>query len=139
MKQLKIYSLRKVLPPFSPSVLKPSFDLRVGHFQSLRQRCSLRRREVFLLMESLLQLCYLEPGERGSWFLTLRWRSVLIRMPDPPRYRERCCNIEKQKLFDILHPFVNLAVRNVHIFILNIETGMLLFVSMHIYFIVISV
>lgn len=71
------------LPPFGPAVLEPGFDLGVGHFKGLGQGGSLGGRQVFLSVESFLQLHDLEAGERGPGLLTFGWRSVLVRMPDP--------------------------------------------------------
>lgn len=74
------------LPPFGPAVLEPSFDLGVGHFKRLGQGGSLGGRQVFLSVESLLQLHDLEAGKRGPGLLTFGWRPVLVRMPDPTCY-----------------------------------------------------
>ena len=64
------------------SHLKPCFDLCICHFQPSSQSCPLCRREIFLFMESLLQLCHLDACERGSGLFSFWWRSILVWMPN---------------------------------------------------------
>lgn len=70
------------VPPFSPSVLKPSLDLSVGHLQTLGQGRSLSGGEVLLSVKPLLQLNDLQSGEGRPRLLPLRWRSVLVWVAD---------------------------------------------------------
>ena len=76
------------IPPFSPSVLKPRLDLSVCHLQGLGQGGALCRRQVLLPMKALLQLTDLDAAERRAWLFPLGWRTVLVRVPDPPSHRE---------------------------------------------------
>ena len=47
------------LPPFGAPVLEPGLDLGVGHFEEFGQRRPFGRRQIFLLVEPLLQLAHL--------------------------------------------------------------------------------
>jgi hypothetical protein len=79
------------LPPFRSSVLEPSFDLSVGHLERLGKGCSLCRRQVFLFVEALLQLCDLKTSEGCPRLLTFWWSPVLVGVSDTPRNGERRC------------------------------------------------
>ena len=86
------YQFDRVLsdsPPFRPPVLEPRLDLRVGHLQGFREGGPFRRRQVLLLVKSLLELGDLQPGERRSGLLSLGRGSVLVRVSYPPRHGER--------------------------------------------------
>lgn len=72
-----------VLPPFCPSVLEPGLDLCVRHLQGLGQGGALRRRQVLLPVETLLQLADLHPAEGRAGLFPLGRRPVLVRMSDP--------------------------------------------------------
>lgn len=77
-----------IVPPFRSSVLKPSLDLGIGHFQSFGQRRPLGRCEIFLALKSLLQFDDLQSRERRPRLLALRRRASLIRVTNAPRCKE---------------------------------------------------
>lgn len=84
------------LPPLCSSVLKPRFHLGVGHLQGFSQRCPFGRCQILLFVKTFLQFGDLQPGEARPRLLSLRWRPVLIRMPDPPWKRSGYCRRKKK-------------------------------------------
>lgn len=88
---LSLSLLRRLPPPLCSSVLKPRFHLGVGHLQGFSERRPLGRRQILLFVKTFLQFGDLQPGEARPRLLSLRWRPVLIRMPDPPWKRSGYC------------------------------------------------
>lgn len=76
-------------PPLGPAVLKPGFDLCVGHLQAFRQGGPFGAGQILLPMESLLQLTDLDAGERRAGLFPFGRCSVLVRVPYPPGDGER--------------------------------------------------
>lgn len=77
--QLPLASLRILLFQSSPlraSILEPSFNLSLAELQHLGQSLPLRRREVLLRLELLLQLNRLVVGEAHLAALSLVQRSL---------------------------------------------------------------
>lgn len=72
------------LPPFGTPVLKPRFDLCVGHLERLGQGRAVHGRQVSVFVELLLELRYLAARERRARLFPLGRRPVLVRVSDAP-------------------------------------------------------
>ena len=84
------------VPPLGASVLKPRLDLCVRHLERLSERGPLRRRQVLLPVETLLEFAHLQAREGRAWFLALRRSPILVRVSDAPCHcegREGSCGI----------------------------------------------
>lgn len=77
------------VPPFGSAVLEPGLDLRVRHLQRFGECRALRRGQILLSVKALLQLADLHATKRRARLFPLGRRAVLVRVTDPPRYRER--------------------------------------------------
>ena len=81
-------TLQPPLPPFRPPVLEPRLDLRVRHLQGLGEGGALRRRQVLLPVEALLELADLQARERRPRLLLFGGRAVLVRVTYAACYSE---------------------------------------------------
>lgn len=69
----------------------------VRHLELLGERGPLGRRQVLLLVEALLQLADLHPGEGGARLLPLRRRPVLVRVADSAGGHRRQTSTERER------------------------------------------
>ena len=88
MGRCKVGRAGPLSPPLGPPVLEPGLDLRVRHFEGLRERRPLGRSQVLLAVEALFQLANLHPRKGRARLLTLGRRPVLVRVADAPGHGE---------------------------------------------------